>query len=147
MDDFAAGRVVEGQLQRKAFPGSRSVFDLIQVVFYFFGETAFVADDPHAHSLSGQFGRFVDYALAEELHQGIDLCGGASPVFGRESIKRQVANPVTGRGLDCPAHGLHTPDMTFETLQPVLRGPASVAVHDNGDVSRYAFLLAHSMQI
>ena len=90
-----------------------------------------------------QFGRFVDDAFAEKLHQGVHFLRGPSPVFGRERIERQVLHAPARRGAQRRPHGFDTRCVTFVTLLAAQLGPAAVAVHDDGDVLRYAFLIAH----
>ena len=81
--------------------------------------------------------------LLEKLHQGVHFLRGPSPVFGRERIERQVLHAPARRGAQRRPHGFDTRCVTFVTLFAAQLGPAAVAVHDDGDVLRYAFLIAH----
>ena len=114
-----------------------------EVALHLFRKSRAVADHPDLHPLADQFRGFVDHALAEKLHQRVDLLRGTPPVFGRERIERQVPDaPACRCAQRCPDR-LHTCNMAFVTLLAAQLGPAAVAVHDDGDVLGYAILLAH----
>ncbi len=70
----------------------------------------------------------------EQHHQRADLGGGPLPVLDREGVERQHADAEPGGGLDGVAHRLDAGAMPFDARQVPLRGPAAVAVHDDGDV-------------
>jgi len=69
------------------------------------------------------------------MHQEIDLILGPFPVLHAERIQRQKLHPVIhtvlGDGLDY----LGALFMPAKTRQISLGGPASVAVHDDGDMT------------
>ena len=141
--DLAARRVVERQNQRQPLSFGRFAFGLGEVAADLVRKTAPVADHGDAHSLPLELGRFACDAAAEELHQGVYFGCGTAPVLGREGIECQVLHAPAHGGTQRSAHGLDTRGVTFVTLLAVQPGPPAVAVHDDGDVLRYAFRLAH----
>ena len=46
----------------------------------------------------------------------------------------RTLNAEASRGLDGVAHGVDAGAVSFDARQMALRGPAAVAVHDDGDV-------------
>ena len=72
----------------------------------------------------------------EQPHQRADFGGRPLPVLDRERVERQDLDAEAGGGLDRVAHGVDAGAMPFDARQVALRGPAAVAVHDDGDVRR-----------
>ena len=61
---------------------------------------------------------------------------GPTPILAAERIKRQPGDAVLQRRLDGAAHRLRPGPVPGDARQSARRGPASVAVHDDGDVRR-----------
>ena len=75
----------------------------------------------------------------EQRHQHADFGLRPLPVLGRERVEREDLDAQPGRGLDDVAHGVDAGAMPFDARQVPARGPAAVAVHDDGDVGRKLF--------
>src|SRR4029077_897132 len=64
------------------------------------------------------------------------------PVLRAEREYRQVLDAERARRADGAAQGLDAAAMPLDARQPALRGPAPVAIHDDGHVSRRAEAVA-----
>ena len=60
--------------------------------------------------------------------------GGAVPVFGAEGVEREELDSHVGAGCSDFAHSHHALLVSHAAVQSAGFGPASVAVHDDGDV-------------
>src|SRR3954469_14074495 len=75
--------------------------------------------------------------FAENPHDSLDLVGWTAPVFGRKGPEREVPD------ANLPGGECDGPDVVGSALvagdagQSSIRGPAPVAVHDDGDGARY----------
>ena len=58
------------------------------------------------------------------------------PVLDGERVQRQHLDAEARRSLDDFAHRFDAGAVAFDARQMSLRGPATVAVHDHGDVGR-----------
>src|SRR5690606_414234 len=83
----------------------------------------------------------------EQRHQRGDLGGGTLPVFDGERVQRQYLDAQPGTGFDDLTHGARARPVTFHPRQVTLTGPATVAVHDDGDVCRQAVRLNSAGQV
>ena len=74
-----------------------------------------------------------DVAL-QQHHQRVDFGARPLPVLDRERVERQDVDAEPRRGLDDVADRVDAGAVAFDARQVALRRPASVAVHDDGDV-------------
>ena len=77
---------------------------------------------------------YSDEELLEEVHQRIDLDLGALPVLLAECVEGQRVDAEPPARAHGAAHGLAALAMTEGAEQALLLSPASVAIHDDGDV-------------
>ena len=73
--------------------------------------------------------------VAVEAHEEADLVGPALPVLGREGVGRQVRHTGLDRPGDDVEQGGLAGLVALGARQSALVGPASVAVHDDRDVT------------
>ena len=96
-----------------------------------------VADDPHANIFAVQFRKVTPDEGFQKPHQIAHLGFGPTPVFRREGKEREIAySAIAGRAHGL-AHGLHTAAMPHHARKTALLCPASIAIHDDGDVLGY----------
>jgi hypothetical protein len=81
------------------------------------------------------------------LHQPAHFARRALPVVRRERVERERPDAECGRRLDHSPHCAGPVPMASEPWQPSGRGPAAVAVHDDGDVetTRMAFFIRRTL--
>ena len=77
----------------------------------------------------------------QQHHQRADLGGGTLPVLDGERVEREDFEAEPGGGFDDVADRVDAGAMAFDARQVALAGPAAVAVHDDGDVTRQAIEL------
>jgi hypothetical protein len=77
--------------------------------------------------------------VLEELHQALDFLGRTTPVLSRESEQREVTNSETAAFLDEHAYTLRTGSMAFRARKVPALSPASIPIHDDGEVLRKHF--------
>ena len=77
---------------------------------------------------------------AQQAHQEIDFAAGTLlPVLFRKRVQGQPGNPDARSGLDRRAHGCDSGAVSGHARQVAAFRPATVAVHDDGDVFREPF--------
>jgi hypothetical protein len=89
-----------------------------------------------AHVVLHQLRALVDQVRAQEAHQVAHFRIGALPVVDREGVQRQALDAHARALLGDLAHGLDAFLVPEDAPQSAALGPASVAVHDHGDVRR-----------
>ena len=99
-------------------------------------EAVAVADEAQPHALALQLGDLVAQVMAQQAGEVEDLAGGAAPVLAAEGVQREPADAVADRRLDGAANRLGAGAMAGDARQAARRGPAAVAVHDDGDMAR-----------
>src|SRR5580698_8569784 len=88
-----------------------------------------------AHIVSGESLDFRFEIATQKAHQKIDFClRTLLPVFLRESVERQRRNSDARSGFDGRTYGGNTGAMSSHTRHVPAPGPASVSVHDDGDM-------------
>jgi hypothetical protein len=87
-----------------------------------------------ANVLFMDFFEFDAQIFSEHAHQGIDLVSGAFPILSRKRVEGQSAQPESRSGVDRRTHGLDSGPMAGDSGLSALRGPATVTVHNDGDV-------------
>src|SRR5262249_39692228 len=76
--------------------------------------------------------------LVEEGHEEIELALRSFPVFGGETVERQLPDAEPAAFFDGGADAADALAMSLDARQVALPGPAAVAVHDDGDMARQA---------
>ena len=84
-------------------------------------------------------GQFLAQVFAKQAHQEINLRFRAAPVLHREGVKRQRGNIQAGAGFDNRPCRLHACAMSRDARQMAPPRPATVSVHDDGNMLRKAF--------
>src|SRR5712691_1954939 len=92
------------------------------------------AEHPQADVARHQLGQLADDGLLEQPHQRRHLVLGPRPVLGGEGVEEQKAQAQLLGGAEHGAGGLDTLAVAGHAWKTPARGPASVAVHDDGDV-------------
>ena len=90
--------------------------------------------EPDAVLLQGV--EFAAQVLLEQVHQRPDLVAGPLPVLGRESVEGQHLEAEFSARLDHVPHRRRTFTMALDPHPAALLSPATVAVHDDGNVPR-----------
>src|SRR5207302_2355622 len=91
-------------------------------------------DGAEADGLFDAGGGFGEEVFVEQAEDGGDFGGGALPVRGGKREERERVNADARRGFDDAARGFGSGAMTCGTRQAARRGPASVAIGNDGDV-------------
>lgn len=92
------------------------------------------ADDFEFESLLLDLAAFFDEVLFEEGHEQGEFAWGAFPVFAGEAVEGELPESEPGGFFDHAADRLDTAAVTFDAWETSALGPASVAIHDDGDV-------------
>src|SRR3990172_2263078 len=95
-----------------------------------------LAEHAHLHSLPLELVRLPLDVLLQERHQRRNLARGPLPVLLREGEEREHLEPHLEGPFHHLAHRLHPAPVPQGARQPALARPASVAIHDDGDVAR-----------
>ena len=93
-----------------------------------------IADDVEAHAFGLHVFDFFFKVLNEQAHEGGDLVVGAAPVFGAEGEQGEVRYAFVQTGLDQIRHQARAFDVADGARHEALFRPASIAIHDDGDV-------------
>src|SRR5262245_7887109 len=96
----------------------------------------FAADHAEADVVLEQRAQLEPQVALEQRHQRADLGRRPLPVLDREGVERQDLDAEPRRGFDHVAHRVDAGAVPFDARQVTLSRPASVAVHDDRDVSR-----------
>src|SRR5215212_873100 len=83
-----------------------------------------------------QLGHLLAGRLEEELHERLYLPLRTRPVLGREGIEGQRLDPGVARRLEQRRKHRDAGPVAGGARKPASPGPAPVAVHDDGDVTR-----------
>src|SRR5690606_36880534 len=87
------------------------------------------------------FGLVAEEAF-EHLHEDVDFVLGTTPVFDGKRVERDVANAEIAGDADDFFHGIGTFAVAFDAGQSAFARPASIAIHNDGDVLRNGSWLA-----
>ena len=136
LQDVPAATVVRANCQRE-LPVQRGLgFGTFDQVNQLVVEARQIADDFQANSRSVHLGNFLLQHQPEQLHQDRHLLGRPAPVLGRECEQGQVFDTALAAGPHRFAHRFDTALMPRHPRQEAARGPAPIAIHDDGDVAR-----------
>src|SRR5437870_7069479 len=135
INQFRSRAVVESERQNHAGV-ARS---LLARPFHFFlhrrGKLVLSPDILQADVVLVQSGDFLFQVAGEQLHQEIHFgFGAALPVLLGKGVKRERGNADAGGALNRVADGGDPGTMSGDAGEVTLARPASVAVHDDGDV-------------
>ena len=98
------------------------------------GNTIAPADDAEADAFVDAVRGFGQQVFVEDSQDSGDFGGWTFPVGGGQCEERERVNAETRRRLDDCARGLGAGAMAGGTGQAAGRGPAAVAVGNDGDV-------------
>src|SRR4030042_3667218 len=90
------------------------------------------------YALFVQFFQFPINHFTEQAHQSMDFFEWARPIFCRKGVERQIRNVELDRGADDAAQVFSAGTMTSNARQSVGLCPASIAIHDDGDMSQFS---------
>src|ERR671910_3420214 len=83
-----------------------------------------------------QLGHFLAGRVKEELHERLYLSFRTRPVLGREGIEGERLHPGASSGLQQGRENRDTGPVACRAGKPASLGPAPVAVHNDGHVTR-----------
>jgi hypothetical protein len=95
-----------------------------------------VAEKAHPHPQFVQLVAPPGEQILLEAHEELDLLGGAVPVLGGEGEDREPLDPQAEGAVDHVEQRLLAGGVAGGAGQAAGGGPATVAVHDDGDVAR-----------
>src|SRR6185503_7148109 len=95
-----------------------------------------IADEPHADSVRVELLDLAVERVDEQRHQTSYLVVRTPPVLAREREQRKSRHAALRAELHRRAHGLEARRMPGLARQRAPARPTSVAVHDDGDVTR-----------
>src|SRR6202030_1176321 len=127
--------VIEGDDQRESVIAAGQVFRLLQQPANIGIEIVAFADDADADIVLVQIDQIVADEAAQQPEQIADFRRRARPVFRAEGENRQDGNAeLVGRAHRL-AQGLDAAAMPLHARQAAAGGPASIAIHDDGDMA------------
>src|SRR5215471_7693832 len=94
------------------------------------------ADESHPDATVVELVAPAEQQVLVEVHEIPHLVDRSAPVLRRERVDRHPLEPDVESAFDGVEQGLLTGSMAFGPLQPALLGPAAIAVHDDGNVTR-----------
>ena len=97
-----------------------------------------IADGDEANVVVHDFGSLVDDVVTQKLHEQGHFVRRSQPVLRRKSVQGQRTHTDLARGPHHLAHRHRAPAMALDARQSTLLGPATIPVHDDGNVARQA---------
>jgi len=135
VDDLGACSVVEGEGEGRAGVACGGLHGPLHCFLDFLREVVGTADVGHADVVVVHALDVADEVVFEELHEEADLgFGAAEIVLKGEGVEGKEGKIDAGGGFDYELNRLRSLLMSKEALESPLAGPATVAVHDDGDV-------------
>ena len=125
-------RVTQRHNHRHGIVPGRMLHGFPEFLLHLVGQPLHVADDAEAYIVLHE--DFIFERGKHQSHQGRNLIGRTVPVLRREGIKRKILHTEADTLSRDAAHGLHSSLMAEGTFTSPLRSPASVAIHNNGNV-------------
>ena len=114
----------------------RLVETLLEDLTGLLGQTGEIAQEAKAHVLLVEERQLAHERGGEQMHEEVDLVLRALPVLRGERIAGEHVDAEPHAGRDRLAQALDAGDVALAALEALARGPAAVAVHDDGDVTR-----------
>lgn len=81
-----------------------------------------------------ELGSFLLEEVGKVFHEHGDFVFGTNPVFHREGVESQPGDVELATGFDNGADGVYPIAMAFDARKAALFCPATVAIHDDGNV-------------
>ena len=100
------------------------------------GKLVGATDGAEADAVANEGVEFLLQVVLQEAHETADFVLGAFPVFDGESVEGEHFHAEIPGGEGGGADGLDAATVTLDAGQPAGFRPASVAVHNDGDVVR-----------
>src|SRR5688572_4491951 len=138
IDDLGASAVVQRNVEEHPAAALRALDRDVQLILDVGRQLLHPADHAKADVIAQQRVQLGPQIALEKPHQRADLTGRTLPVLYGERIQREYADAETRGGLDRITDGIDAGAVSLDARQMPLRGPAAVAVHDDGDVCREA---------
>jgi hypothetical protein len=133
-DDLDATTITEREDEDEPGVFARGLDAFVQLIADGAGQIGETTDGLEADVVFDELGQFVAEEAFEEAHQGVDFGLGPLPVLDGEGVKGEVLNAELAGGLDDVAHRFSARAMALDADHVLGLCPASVAVHDDGDV-------------
>src|SRR5262249_21244950 len=127
--------VVDCQAENHAGVVAAQADVLVKFADYRRWQTVAPADAGEADVLGHDFLALFQQIVLQEHHEEIKLVLRALPVFDAEAVEGQLLQSEAATLFDHRANALHAAAMAFHPRQSLAPRPATVAVHDDGDVA------------
>src|SRR4051812_17720870 len=92
------------------------------------------ADDVDTDRLLNTTSRLCHQVTAQQAHERRNFGVRPAPIVGREGVQSERPYAGAGSGLDDFIDGLRAFEMTCRAGQAAALSPATVSIHDDGDV-------------
>src|SRR5690606_1190022 len=136
VDDVPAAAVAHRHLQPERLVAGGALLGRLHARLQAHREALLVADEAQPHAVLVQLVHLAVEGLDEQPHQRPHLLAGPPPVLAAEREQRQRADAPAHALADRHAHRLDALAVAGLARQSARAGPAAVAVHDDGDVTR-----------
>ena len=113
-------------------------FCLAHLALQALGHALHAADEADAHIVVVHLLELFEQVLREELHEELDLRTRALPVLCREGVDRQGLDAQIDGSLEDVLERLDARLVARRADEALALRPASIAIHDDGDVARQA---------
>src|SRR5215203_1115443 len=134
--DLGASSVVERDVDVEAVVARGKVLSLLHCFYHRGGQVFPPAQKTESGPTLVQLGHLLAGRVQEELHERLYLSLRTRPVLGREGIEGQRLHPGASSGLEQWREHRDTCPVAGCARKPASLGPAPVAVHDDGHVTR-----------
>ena len=84
------------------------------------------------------FQKLLEQLQVQQMHQEGEFRRGPPPVLAREAVERELLDASLDAVLRDTPHAGHAPAMPLDPRQAALLRPATVAIHNDGDMPRFA---------
>ena len=144
LEDVPFAAVAEEEYEGKLVVRCRARHHVVDGCIEGVGETGAVAEHDEADAVLHEGLELLDHRLEHQLHQGVDLVAGATPVLLGECEEREILDPGLNRGLGAGAHAFDAFEMPEDAFAAPFPGPSAVTVHNDGHVGRNSLFRFHS---
>ena len=136
--DLVAGAIVERNDERQRLVAARQILGLFEETADVGIEIGALADHPHTHAIAMQFCEILADKKPEKSHQVADFGRGPLPVFRGKREDREALDAHFARGANGLAQRFDAAAVSLDTGQSARRRPATISIHDDGDMTRHA---------